>query len=63
MTVQPDLCQTSSETTLLVFPREGSFVNADIEHSNFVGKANATDIMSEKNVYGLSELVQLWDPS
>ena len=25
MTVQPDLCQTCSETTLLVFPRGGSF--------------------------------------
>ena len=25
VTVQPDLCQTCSETTLLVFPRGGSF--------------------------------------
>ena len=27
MTVQPDLCQTFSETTLLVFPRGGSNVD------------------------------------
>ena len=26
MTVQPDLCQTCSETTLLVFPRGGSYL-------------------------------------
>ena len=26
MTVQPDLCQTCSETTLLVFPRGGSYI-------------------------------------
>ena len=26
MTVQPDLCRTCSETTLLVFPRGGSSV-------------------------------------
>ena len=26
VTAQPDLCQTCSETTLLVFPRGGSFV-------------------------------------
>ena len=26
MTVQPDLCETCSETTLFVFPRGGSFV-------------------------------------
>ena len=26
VTVQPDLCQTCSETTLLVFPRGGSYV-------------------------------------
>ena len=26
VTVQPDLCQTCSETTLLVFPRGGSFI-------------------------------------
>ena len=25
--VQPDLCQTCSETTLLVFPRGGSYIN------------------------------------
>ena len=27
VTVQPDLCQTCSETTLLVFPRDGSFID------------------------------------
>ena len=27
VTVQPDLCRTCSETTLLVFPRDGSFVD------------------------------------
>ena len=32
VTVQPDLCQTCSETTLLVFPRDGSF-NTDFFHS------------------------------
>ena len=26
VTVQPDLCRTCSETTLLVFPRGGSFM-------------------------------------
>ena len=26
VTAQPDLCQTCSETTLLVFPRGGSFI-------------------------------------
>ena len=26
--VQPDLCRTSSETTLLVFPRGGSFIES-----------------------------------
>ena len=29
VTVQPDLCQTCLETTLLVFPRGGSFVNCE----------------------------------
>ena len=29
MLVQPDLCQTCSETTLLVFPRGGSFTVSD----------------------------------
>ena len=27
VTVQPDLCRTCSETTLLVFPQGGSFVD------------------------------------
>ena len=39
LTVQPDLCQTCSETTLLVFPRGGS--NDDIYADyvvNFVSK-------------------------
>ena len=29
MTVEPDLCQNCSETTLLVFPRDGSFIEND----------------------------------
>ena len=33
MTVQPDLCQTCSETTLLVFPRDGS---NDCSFSGFI---------------------------
>ena len=36
MTVQPDLCQTSSETTLLVFPRGGSIISEqDLYFSGF----------------------------
>ena len=31
MTVQPDLCQTCSETTSLVFSRDGSFVSSFLE--------------------------------
>ena len=30
VTLQPDLCQTCSETTLLVFPRDGSNVRVRI---------------------------------
>ena len=33
MTVQPDLCQTCSETTLLVFPRGGSFYSLTLHFS------------------------------
>ena len=36
VTVQPDLCQTCSETTLLVFPRQGSYlmVTQAYKHQN-----------------------------
>ena len=35
MTVQPDLCQTCSETTLLVFPRGGSFSESNEKAGHF----------------------------
>ena len=38
MTVQPDLCRACSETTLLVFPRGGSYIN----HSERADSTGAT---------------------
>ena len=35
VTVQPDLCQTCLETTLLVFPRGGSNVGQEMSISSF----------------------------
>ena len=35
VTVQPDLCQTCSETTLLVFPRGGSFISKFLNNIRF----------------------------
>ena len=36
VTVQPDLCQTCSETTLLVFPRGGSYYNISISSGDYL---------------------------
>ena len=33
LTTQPNLCQTCSETTLLVFPRDGSYVDRKLCHN------------------------------
>ena len=43
MTVQPGLCQTCSETTLLVFPRGGSYDNNNF---NFLFKFELTNSVS-----------------
>ena len=48
MTVQPDLCQTCSETTLLVFPRSGSLT--DVFHqvlNNFKFSGRVHSVLSQ----------------
>ena len=62
MTEQPDLCQTCSETTLLVFPRDGSNNNiygtctsmAAIDRSFY--DFNGLSWGSERKCYIFSEL-------
>ena len=51
VTVQPDLCWTWSETTLLVFPQGGSFdVYLNLQHMSNIAR---------KRIYGLSNLTQI----
>ena len=65
MTVQPDLCRTCSETTLLVFPRDGSFdrtVNVYFRDS-FSTMSQAEKIRSvSKLLEQLVDAVSLFEP-
>ena len=58
MTVQPDLCRTWSETTLLVFPRGGSHNSINTLYANYL---HQSDFYFSRKLSGTHPLNSIYD--